>query len=546
MDTAGPTSRLERQHARARRSAPAPLERDYVPPSTDQILAIARAQRRTRPAPEHDQAPGLAHPLPFTLTDLLPPERELFLRVPAGTTAFSRRRAVRAWQHKLRATREHARTNTGHPAPDRVRDQRATAITARERDAAYKALPAPAAALYRQLGACPISWFDTDMLAVLIDLDTPAAERLVRHLLDRGLLEQVGDGFALGPHGHLHARARAEASGSEQRGPDAAGLDRLLTFLRDTAGTAARLIAPGRAPLWERDEPRAPGAAPFFLLDEHAALEWVDARTGVYLDAARFAFTDQRYALVCDLVHWLWPLWLRRRRTGPLTEALTLALAAAQLAYSERAAAAMLIALADAARAVKPVAAYGYARRAAAHCEQTGDTAGLAAALSSLGSTLLDTGQFDHAGGCFRDAEMLHATLGQARGVALARRGRGLIALERGDAEAAVELLDDAHRALAQVGDSHEAALTLALHARALAADGDMRHALLELDLAAGVLREVRATHGEAAVLGIRADLLAQAGFETQARQARAKALSLWSAAAPCADAQNPESGDAC
>src|SRR5207302_863336 len=128
MDTAGPTSRLERQHARARRSAPTPLERAYVPPSTDQILAIARPQRRTR-------------------------------------------------------------------------NQRATAMTTRERDAAYEALPAPAAALYRQLGACSISWFDTDMLAVLIDLDAPAAERLTRHLLERGLLLRAGYGFALGPHG---------------------------------------------------------------------------------------------------------------------------------------------------------------------------------------------------------------------------------------------------------------------------------------------------------------------------------------------------------
>lgn len=65
MDTAGPTSRLERQHAHARRSASP--ERDYVPPSTDQILAIARAQRRMRPVPPLDQAPSLAHPLPFTL-----------------------------------------------------------------------------------------------------------------------------------------------------------------------------------------------------------------------------------------------------------------------------------------------------------------------------------------------------------------------------------------------------------------------------------------------------------------------------------------------
>jgi len=274
--------------------------------------------------------------------------------------------------------------------------------------------------------------------------------------------------------------------------------------------------------------------------------EGIERRIGAMEREGQVLRNRRLNALVCDLVHWLWPLWLRRCRTGQLTEALTLALAAAQLTHSERATAAMLIALADAARTLNPAAAYGYARRAAAHCEQTGETAGLAAALSSLGSTLLHTGQFDHADGCFRDAEALHATLGRPRGVALARRGRGLIALERGDTEAAVELLDDAHRALAQVGDRHEAALTLALHARALAADGDVRHALLELDLAAGVLREMRATDGEAAVFSTRADVLAHAGLETQARQARAKARSLRRATAPCAEHQNAETSHAC
>lgn len=108
MDSFGPTSRLQRQRIRARRDAPVPLERDYAPPSTEQILGIARAQRRRRTMPARDQTPGLSRPLPFALADLLPPERVLYLRVFSGTSAFSRRRAVRAWQHKLRIKREQA------------------------------------------------------------------------------------------------------------------------------------------------------------------------------------------------------------------------------------------------------------------------------------------------------------------------------------------------------------------------------------------------------------------------------------------------------
>ena len=108
MDTPVPTSSLERQHARARRGALAPVERRDVPPSTEEIVALARAQRRRRATPEFDQGPSLPHPVVYPLADLLPPERVLFLRIFSGNTAFSRRRAVRAWQHMLRAKREHA------------------------------------------------------------------------------------------------------------------------------------------------------------------------------------------------------------------------------------------------------------------------------------------------------------------------------------------------------------------------------------------------------------------------------------------------------
>lgn len=125
MNTPGPTSRLERQHARARRGALAPVERHDVPPPTEEVLALARAQRRRRATPELDQGPGFPHPVVSPLADLLPPERVLFLRIFSGNTAFSRRRAVRAWQHMLRAKREHAHAGTSNSPT-------AASITSRE------------------------------------------------------------------------------------------------------------------------------------------------------------------------------------------------------------------------------------------------------------------------------------------------------------------------------------------------------------------------------------------------------------------------------
>jgi tetratricopeptide (TPR) repeat protein len=246
-----------------------------------------------------------------------------------------------------------------------------------------------------------------------------------------------------------------------------------------------------------------------------------------------------------DLAYRLWPLWLRRWRTGELIEALSLGLAAARLGHSERATGWMLTALADAARGVSSVAAYGYGRRAMAHCEQIGDAEGLAWALSGLGSTLLDADRIEQADACFRDAEALHAKLGHTRGIALARQGRGLVALERGDAETAVELLDGAHRALAETGDRYQAALSLAHHARALAADGDPQRALLELDLATAVMREMSATQGEALTLTIRAGVLRAAGQETAARDVEAAARALLQHADPLRGARLGDRPDA-
>lgn len=130
MNTSGPTSRLERQHARARRGALAPVNRHYVPASTEEILADASAQRRRRATLEIDRAPRLARRTVFPLADLLPPERLLFLRIFSGTTAFSRRKAVRAWQHMLRAKRESARAGSSDSSPTGVLDEPGTAMTA--------------------------------------------------------------------------------------------------------------------------------------------------------------------------------------------------------------------------------------------------------------------------------------------------------------------------------------------------------------------------------------------------------------------------------
>jgi tetratricopeptide (TPR) repeat protein len=401
-------------------------------------------------------------------------------------------------------------------------------MTIHDRDAAYDSLTSPAASLYRQLGACPMSWFDADALAVLTELDVAGSERLAETLVEARLLDPFEDGFALSPHGHLHARVKAEQRDEDDREPNSVGLDRLLAFLNAAAAAAEHLITPSHTPLWDHETPIVAVVEPPFPLEEAAALDWLERRLPVYMDAIRFAFADQRYALACELVHRLWPLWLRRRHPEQRLEALTIGLAAATVTLSDKAIGLMLTTMAGAVRGTDAVTAYEYNRRAALHYEQTGDTKGLAQALDGIGKSLLHAGLLDQAEQHFRDAEQLRTGLGYVRGAALSRQGRGRVALARGDGNAAADLLLSAHQTLLGLGDTYDAGLTLAFHAEALGAAGDIDGALASLGAAATAMHQASSAYGQAVVWEIRAKVLATAGRDDQAQKARVQAVTLF------------------
>jgi tetratricopeptide (TPR) repeat protein len=415
-----------------------------------------------------------------------------------------------------------------HRPTDTVHDRQRITMTMHDRDAAYDALSQPAAALYRQLGTCPLSWFDSEAIAVLTELDLPASARLAETLADAGLLSAVENGFALSARGHLHARIKAEQCDETERELNGAGLDRLLAFLNAAAAAAEQLITPSHTPLWEHGTPIPAVVEPPFPLDEAAALDWLELRLPVYMDAIRFAFADQRYAIASELVHRLWPLWLRRRHPAQQREALTIGLAAATVTLSDKAIGLMLTTLAGAVRGTDPVAGYGYNRRAAVHYEQIGDTKGLAQALDGIGKSLLHAGLLDEAEQHFRDAEQLRTGLGYVRGAALSRQGRGRVALARGDASAAADLLLSAYETLLGVGDIYDAGFTLIYHAEALAEHGDIPGAVASLSTAETAMRQATSVYGRAAIWETRARVLVLNGENDEAQMARAEAITLF------------------
>lgn len=534
MHGLGPTTRWERQRMRVRRTqidSPKDDE-DYAPPPTGEILTAAAAEREkhaTQSLGELEAPMRLSLLPPRTPGTALAAERDLYLRIFSGNSKASRRKAARDWRHLVRDRRAMATRHTSSPstAADIPRGQEEAQMTPSERDAAYDKLTGPAAALYRQLGVCPVHWFDGDILAVLTELDVEAGLRLAETLVDAGLMDAVNGGYAFSADGHLHARFKAEECEDQEGEANSAGVDRLFTFLTDAAAAAERLITPSHRPLWGHEAPIEPVVEPPFPLEEAAALDWLELRLGVFMDAVRFAFADKRYAFACELPHRLWPLWLRRRHPEQRIEALTIGFAAATVLQNDNAIGQMLTTLAGAVRSTDPAAAADYNRRAALHYQQVDDTMGLAQAINGLGKAALSAGQLDQANQHFCDAEQLRSGLGYIRGVALSRQGRGLVALARGDTESAADLLLSAHQMLLGCGDGYDAALTLVHHAEALARMGDHDSALMELETARTALVQATSVYGQAATYATKARILTDDGRVAEAEAARRKAAEL-------------------
>jgi tetratricopeptide (TPR) repeat protein len=532
-----PIAKLDRQRSQMRRRVHAAKQRAAKKPGVREILAAAVAGRELRAG----TGPGPTIDFGDCVAPELPTEHELLLRIfpPRASRKPSRRQRIRLKQI------ERARALSGWKQPDQHEQNpdlkvghndtshERLPMATQARDTTYDLLPGPAAALYRQLGACPVEWIDAHGLAVVTDLDEVAAPQLAAILVDANLLDTVEHGWALSTDGHLHARIKAEESEFDELTLTGEGLDRLFAFLRDAARAAEQLITPSHRPLWPNQINPGQTSTPPFELEDAAALDWLERQLPNYMAVLRFASLDRRSALVCDLSHSLWPLWLRRRHPEQRYEAHLLGLAAATILVDDHAIGQMLTNLAGSVRGTRPVEAYEYNRRAAAHYQETGDSMGLAQALNGLGKSLLDAGHLDQADQLFRDAEVLRIDLDYVRGAGLSRQGRGLVALARHDPAAAADHLLAAHQTLSDCEDAYDGALTLAYHAEAVAGRGDLDGALSELDTAASALGRASSVYGQAVVWEIRARILAEAGRGQKADAARALALALYEQADP-------------
>jgi len=398
-------------------------------------------------------------------------------------------------------------------------------------DEAYIHLSADAASLYRCIGICPLEWIDQSALVVLLDRPLDAAVQLAATLVEFGLLESSERGYELNNAQRLHARTRAdectlgEPGEVEQVGN--ASMVSLFNHYLAAAAAAEHLITPSHRALRPRQQDWIEQSAPFELA-EAAALDWLSAQLPNYMAIIRYAYLDGRHALVCDLAHRLWPLWLRRRHPQERYEAQVFGLAAATALSDDQAYGQMLTALAGTVRGARPQEAHEYNLRAVAHYRATGDSLGLAQALNAVAKDLLAAGDLDRAETEFRQAEQLRITIGYDRGAALSQQGLGLVALARGDVPTAENFLSMASQTLTDLGDHYDAALTRAWHAKALAEAGDSDTALQVLAEARSTMQAATSAYGEAVILEIIGDIQRSLDQVDQAAAAYAAAHDLY------------------
>lgn len=402
-------------------------------------------------------------------------------------------------------------------------------------DGSYQILGPEDARLYRALGRCPVLWFDTAMVAALLDCTDEEAETRVEALVDAHLLEDLEDRYRFHDLVRLHAAHCAQADEPEQSGarPDTA-LERLLDFYLGSATAAEEILTPSHRVL-DRTY-RFEGISRVRFTGDADALEWLVRQRPNLMAVLRFCAHRRMHRYVWQLADAMWPLFLRMRYTEDRLEAQSLAVEAAREDGDDAAQGYLLISLAATRSAVgRHAAAAEACDRAVRIYQRLGEPRGLAQAYNNRAKIHVLMQEWDAAERLFQRALELRESIGYRRGVALTCQGLGRVAAGRGDLERAEQLLARSHEGLRHEGDRYDAAWSLALRAFAIAGLGDRERALSLLDEAADEMRAVHSVFGLASVFELSGRVHELAGSTAVAAERYEQASELFAGSDPVA-----------
>lgn len=396
----------------------------------------------------------------------------------------------------------------------------------------YQVLSDELAHLYRALGRCPVLWFDTTMVAAVMNSTIEEAEDRLDALVDANLLEILDDRYRFHDLVGLHASHCAEMYAQSQESDEALG--RLLDFFLTAATAAEEMLTPSHRVLARdyRYEPVAP--VPFQGPDQ--ALRWLDRQRHNLMATVRYCARRSMHDVVWQLVDAMWPMFQMLRYNEDRFEAQSLAVDAAKADGDESAEGSLLLSLAAALSSLDLRAeAVQRCSRAMTLYQKLGDSKGLAQACNGRAKIHTLLGEWDDAELLFKRALGLRERVGYLRGVALTYQGLGRVAAARGELDHADELLRKSHEGLLNEGDRYDAAWSQALRAQVIAERGETSRALQMLEEALTAVGNTGSVFGRAGLLEIDGRVRQRMGDDESAMARFSEAAELFATSDPAA-----------
>ncbi|MEV7870969.1 tetratricopeptide repeat protein [Streptomyces sp. NPDC088124] len=327
----------------------------------------------------------------------------------------------------------------------------------------YRALPAPGATLFRQLGLHPGPEFGLPAAAALAALPAVRTRQLLDSLVGAHLLEQTGpDRY------QFHDLLRAYAAGlAQQEGPPEDGraaLRRVLIWYLRTAEAARIRLAPAQDPVpltqGELDET----ARPLDFADYDAAMDWAEREHANLLRAVGTA-AGEYDELAWKLTEVLWSV---QPHSASMTDWLPVGNTGLASARRVNDAAAEALILTRLGMAHHRINAWDESldchRRALAIRRAEGDRSGEARSLNLIGLIQLRRRQLDAAATHFEEASALWQSVGSEHWAATALSNLATTycdAGRAGEASATIQEALAAHRALENPGGEGNALCVL-------------------------------------------------------------------------------------
>ncbi|MFF2546632.1 tetratricopeptide repeat protein [Kitasatospora sp. NPDC058063] len=306
---------------------------------------------------------------------------------------------------------------------------------------AYTSLPEPEAHLLRLAALVPAP--DLDHLTVAAVTATPCAHawQLMHELSARHLLEHLG---CRPVRGDVY-RIRPEVRELIRNPADTQRLvvQRYLDYLIATAHGTVQLLTPHHRvlPRQHRHHP----ASPFPIADDRSAMDWLEAIAPAVLPALASARELGEHQAAVVLVHDLWPLFHRLRRTDLSVACHALGLDSARIWGHRMALREMTTTLAIShKRTGDHEDALRLYEEGRALATEDQDPSGIAQCTAGIGATLYESGQYAAAEPELTRAIELYADLGDRRGAGLAEILLGSAAARQDNTELALPLLQQA------------------------------------------------------------------------------------------------------